>query len=79
MPANYQSDDDSIRTSNRANNETYSLQSSASSHYLLNVTSKKLLGSLNGLSFDEDSVEMENSGNDTGRKSAVSSRDIQPV
>jgi len=35
----YHSDDDSIRTSNRANNETISLNSSASSHYLLNITS----------------------------------------
>ena len=35
----YHSDDESIRTSNRANNETISLNSSASSHYLLNMTS----------------------------------------
>ena len=34
-----QSNDDSIRTSNRANNETHSFNSSASSHYMLNITS----------------------------------------
>jgi hypothetical protein len=75
----YQSDDDSIRTSNRAINETHSFNSSESSHQLLRLSSQKLLNSFHDL--DLSFQEEENSG--SARKSHSGSRDsigeIHPV
>ena len=74
----YQSDDDSIRISNRANNET---NSSASSQNLLNMTSQKLLNSFHDLSFEEESVVVknENSGQELSGSGGSNGDIIHPV
>jgi hypothetical protein len=76
---NYPSDDDSIRISNRANNENHSFNSSGSSHYLLHLNSQKLLNSFHDL----DLSFHEEKNLSSARKSLSSSKDslgeIHPV